>query len=452
MPLPGDALKPSDRADTLEISAQFKEPAVGDLLAGRYQLEAELGRGGFGVVFRARHVDTRRTVAVKVLLATHARSDPKAVERFRREAILSASLEYPNTVDVFDYGETDKGVFFLVMEYLRGEPLSEVIEREAPLSLHRVVHITRQILYALMEAHARDIVHRDIKPENIMIVPLMYDPNHVKVMDFGIAKMVSGGVQLTQAGQTFGTPRYMAAEQLQGVEATPSTDLYAVGLIIYEMLTGRPAIDSDNLAVTIARVINGPPIALKPELDVPPEFHHMVRKASARSAQERFTSAVEFLATLDAWMGLSAESLASMNPEAATNITERGRELARLDAPTQALGVSTAEALPAPPSLPQEPAPEPTFDPNQTSLVPTHAGAGQKPPATQIVEPRAPEDAAGPETTETVDSTPPRPPAAAAEPAGGLKTGCLVLAVIIILAQAAAIAVLALMLSGVIAR
>ena len=432
-------------------SRKFTEPAVGDMLAGRYILEKELGRGGFGIVFRATHVDTRRTVAVKILLATHARADSKAVERFRREAILSASLEYPNTVDVFDYGETDEGIFFLVMEYLRGTPLSEVIDKEAPLQPHRVVHITRQLLYSLMEAHAKDIVHRDVKPENIMIVPLMYDANYVKVMDFGIAKMVSGGLQITQAGQTFGTPRYMAAEQLQGGMATPSTDLYAVGLIVYEMLMGRPAIDSENLASTITRVISGPPIALDPEMEVPEAFHKVVRRASARQAEDRFSSSEDFLEALNAWTGPSPEVLAVMSPEDGEDFIKRQRDLARLDAPTQALGISRAQQIFGRQALPPEadtipPGVQPAYvaqgeyDPLQTSLVPTHADAGKAPAATLVVS--------------TGSEAATRPPDPASEPHGdesaGLKTGCLVVSIIVILGQAAAILVLLLMVFDVI--
>ncbi len=404
----------------------FFEPGIGDVLAGRYRLEKELGRGGFGIVFRGTHLDTQRTVAVKILLATNAQSDSKAVERFRREAILSASLEYPNTVDVFDYGETEHGVFFLVMEYLRGTPLVELIEFEAPLAPHRIVHITRQILYALMEAHSKGIVHRDIKPENIMIVPLLYDTNYVKVMDFGIAKMVSGGPQITQAGQTFGTPRYMAPEQLQGDEATPSTDLYALGLVIYEMFTGRPAIDSQNLATTITQVIFGPPITLDEFDHVPPEFQSIVRRACGRDTENRFENANQMLEALANWSGPSPEALASVAMDAlggpptvppppgsgpasgfsrpVTHVIGPDEVSKRLEAindplsttlheegappPAPVLAPSSpgqSEAAPSDPTISLRTSQDP-FDPQQTSLVPTHADAGQAPAATMMVD------------------------------------------------------------------
>lgn len=423
------------------------EPGVGDVLANRYRLEKELGRGGFGVVFRATHLDTQRTVAVKVLLADQGKRNARAVDRFRREAILSASLEYPNTVDVFDYGQTRQGGFFLVMEYLRGTPLSEVIEREAPLSPHRVVHITRQVLYSLMEAHAKGIVHRDIKPENIMLVPLMYDANYIKVMDFGIAKMVGGGPQITQAGQTFGTPRYMSPEQLQDGSASPETDIYAVGLVIYEMFTGRPAIDTGNLAETITKVIFGPPIVLDEHEHVPESFKSLVRRACAREASERYKDVGALLEALCEWSGPSPEMLATGSaaapvhaptPEAArppsvTEVVGRDEVVRRLEAitemgrgegaavvsdtmPARPVLAPSAGTLVAVEPLSDEPTEAPeqaaraaevttsevltpaereastqatqvlsTFDPLRTSLVPTHADAGRAPAQTMLV-------------------------------------------------------------------
>ncbi len=278
----------------------FTEPEVGDNLVDRYRLEQVLGRGGFGVVFRAHDLKTERTVALKVLHATYARKDPKAVERFRREAILSASIGYPNSVRVFDYGETPEGVFFLVMEFLRGSTLSKILRDQGPLNEELTLHVTRQILQSAMEAHAHGIVHRDFKPENVMIVPLKYDPWFVKVMDFGIAKMaISTGPQITQAGQTFGTPRYMAPEQLQGGQLSPATDLYAVGLIMYEMLTGLPAIQAQSLGDTISAVIMGPEVELPLETPASEMCRALLRKACLKDPTQRFTSAQSFLSELE---------------------------------------------------------------------------------------------------------------------------------------------------------
>jgi len=222
--------RPRYGAGATGATIDIREPRPGEILGHHYVIESELGRGGFGVVFKGRHLDIDRLVALKVLLATYGQKDPTAVDRFRREATIAASLNYPNTVRVFDYGETAEGVFYLVLEFVQGKDLAHAIAREGRIGVRRGVHITRQMLHAMMEAHARGIVHRDIKPDNVMLVPLGYDPDFVKVMDFGIAKMVTGGQALTQAGLTLGTPRYMPIEQLEGAAVTRAEALH--GLIL----------------------------------------------------------------------------------------------------------------------------------------------------------------------------------------------------------------------------
>lgn len=322
---------------------QFKEPEPGDIIAGRYRVDEELGRGGFGIVFRAQHLDTQRPVAVKVLHSTFARSEPTAVERFRREAVLSASLHYPNTVSMYDYGETEEGVFFIVMEYLAGSPLHSVVRQAGRLSAARALHVARQMLCALWEAHEKGIVHRDIKPENIMITPLLYDRDFVKVMDFGIAKMAHGsGPQITKAGQTYGTPQYMAPEQLQGHQLEPSTDLYAVGLILYEMLVGRPAVETNNLAAAISEVIFGPPVELPDDLEVPEGVRDLVKKACSKEPHMRYTSAKEFVDDLD-----RVVSESSGLDVAPTGVPIGLPAEAPVDAPTMMLAAEEPVVIPA---------------------------------------------------------------------------------------------------------
>jgi serine/threonine-protein kinase len=372
-----------------------REPAEGDLLAGRYLVERTLGRGGFGVVFQARDQGTQRTVALKVLLATSARKAPKAVERFRREAVLSASLSYPNTVRVFDYGETEDGVFYLVMEFLDGTPLSTLLRR-GTLDERRALHVARQILCSLTEAHDAGIVHRDIKPENVMLLPLRFDPDFVKVMDFGIAKMSTGvGPQITQAGQTFGTPRYMAPEQLQGGQLSPSTDLYAVGLLLYEMLCGRPAIKADSLAETVSEVIFGEPFALPEEVRASAACRALILKAADRAPQRRFQSATEFLAALDKLEGRAAPS-----------------------------------AQPALSPAPVEPAPSGADKASEPTMLFSAApdAPAPKPAATQRITERAP-----------MAPLVPDPPKEKAGP-GLWRVGCLVFAGLFVVALVAAIA------------
>ena len=277
-----------------------REPQPGEVLGQSYLLDKELGRGGFGVVFKARHLTIERIVAIKVLLATFAKKDPTAKERFRREATIAASLDYPNSLRIFDYGETDEGVFYLVMEYLQGQELAKLIRTAGPLPIPRSVHIIRQVLHALMEAHSRGIVHRDIKPDNVMLISLAYDPDYVKVMDFGIAKMADAGEQITRAGITLGTPRYMPIEQLKGERLTPSTDLYAVGLVLYEMLIGKPAFDGESAVDIALTVMRGGTLKVPADAGLPPEVAALIEKASAREPEDRFQSAREMLEAMNA--------------------------------------------------------------------------------------------------------------------------------------------------------
>jgi serine/threonine protein kinase len=279
---------------------EVREPQPGELIGEHYVIEKEIGRGGFGVVFKARHSDIGRVVACKVLLATSANKEPSALERFRREATIAASLDYPNTVRVFDYGETDEGIFYIIMEFVAGKPLLDILTEHGSISPKRAVHILRQLLYALSEAHAQGFVHRDVKPENMMIAPLAYDPDFVKVMDFGIAKMVGGGESITQAGITLGTPRYMPVEQLKGQDLTPATDLYAAGLVLYEMLIGRPAFEAPTAVDAAVNVMQGPSLTVPPDSGIPDGLRAIIERACQKQAEDRYQHAAEFLAALDA--------------------------------------------------------------------------------------------------------------------------------------------------------
>ncbi len=281
------------------MAMNVREPQPGEVIGLHYVIEKELGRGGFGVVFKARHIDIDRVVAIKVMLATYAQKDPTAKERFKREATIAASLDYPNTLRVFDYGETEEGVFYIVMEFLQGQELAKLIRREGRLPIPRAVHVVRQVLHALMEAHSRGIVHRDIKPDNVMLVSLSYDPDYVKVMDFGIAKMADSGDQITRVGLTLGTPRYMPIEQLKGERLSPATDLYAVGLVLYEMLVGVPAFEGGTAVDTALSIMRGGPVKVPSEVALPPEIVTIIETASARESADRYQSARAFLEALN---------------------------------------------------------------------------------------------------------------------------------------------------------
>ena len=202
-------------------------------LLGRYQVVEELGRGGMGVVYRAYQPSLNRHVAIKVL-PPQLSLDQQLVGRFQREARAAANLRHPNIVVIYDVGE-EKGIHYIVMEYLEGRTLKQLVEEEGPLHPKRAAHIVEQVAAALDYAHQRGFVHRDVKPANIFVGP----GDHVTLTDFGIAKAASETQQLTRTGTLMGTPEYMAPEQATGGEVDHRTDLYALGVVLYQMLTGH---------------------------------------------------------------------------------------------------------------------------------------------------------------------------------------------------------------------
>lgn len=241
----------------------------GDVVAGRFRVVEMIGSGGFSVVYRAHQEEMNRFVALKVLKPT-ASNDAKIVERFRREALYASHLTHPNTITLFDYGTTDDGLCYIAMEYLTGMDLSAVVQQHVPMELDRVWKILVQSCRSLAEAHRLGLVHRDLKPENIFLCQRP-EGEFVKVLDFGVSKTISSFgdagpatlAPLTQEGTVFGTPLYMAPEQAMAETITPAVDIYALGHIAYEMITGHAAYEGCNNAMDVMlRQINDPPLAL----------------------------------------------------------------------------------------------------------------------------------------------------------------------------------------------
>ncbi len=267
-------------------------------LGDRYELERLIATGGMGQVWRAQDVALHRTVAVKVLRSEYT-GDPSFLARFRAEAQHAASLSHPNTAAVFDYGEaiaqdgTGETLAFLVMELVEGEPLSALIAREGRLGTATTLSLLRQTAFALAEAHRAGMVHRDVKPGNILVRP----DGSVKITDFGIA-WSARSVALTRTGQVIGTPQYLSPEQAEGRQATPASDVYALGLIGYECLVGRPAFDGDN-AVTIAlKQVQQDPDPLPGTL--PEEVRELVCRAVEKDPAARWADGAAFVAAIEA--------------------------------------------------------------------------------------------------------------------------------------------------------
>lgn len=266
----------------------------GRVLAGRYELLEKKGDGGMAVVYKAKDTYLNRFVAIKILKPEYIR-DSKFVDNFRKESQAAAKLSHPNIVSVFDVGK-EGNIFYIVMELLDGDSLGDVIEREAPISEKRVIEITRQIASGLSAAHRKNIIHRDIKPHNI----LMTEDGTPKITDFGIAKAVNNGTMVQSSSIVMGSVHYLSPEQARGGSVDARSDIYSLGIVMYEMLTGSVPFDGDNaVSVAVMHVNNDVPAPSETNLYVSSQMDAIVQKATRRSPEERFSSADELIRALN---------------------------------------------------------------------------------------------------------------------------------------------------------
>ena len=243
----------------------LRDPRIGSTAAGRYVIERELGVGGMATVYAARHLLTERPCAIKILSAQYAQ-DPVLRERFVREARHAQRIAHPNVIEIFDQGDLDDGTPFLVMELLEGHSLADVIEAEGRMPAARALPIAIEMTRALARAHDFDVIHRDLKPENVFILP----GDHVKLLDFGIARCAQDA-RLTNLGDVFGTPEYMAPERGSSIDAGPAADLYAFGVMLFEMLTGQLPFQAKDPATWLIKHLREIPPHLRALLPAAPE-------------------------------------------------------------------------------------------------------------------------------------------------------------------------------------
>ncbi len=262
---------------------------------GRYQLRQRLGAGGMGEVWAAWHKGLQREVALKVLRAPEG--DAQAAARFEREVSAMTELTHPNTVRVFDYGVTDDGITYYAMELLRGENLVELVAREGPLPAERAVYLVAQAARALAEAHARGMVHRDVKPENLFVTVAGGERDFVKVLDFGIVRRAAdeGGAHLTKTGAIAGTPAYIAPEITRGEPVTPRADVYALGAVLYFLLTGRTPFEGQNVFALLVAHLNEPvtPPSALAKRPIAPDVEAVVMRCLEKQPDARPADALE---------------------------------------------------------------------------------------------------------------------------------------------------------------
>ncbi|GAB4208581.1 MAG: hypothetical protein OHK0013_27170 [Sandaracinaceae bacterium] len=314
------------------------DPLVGRTVDGRYRIEAVLGEGGMGLVYRARHAVLNKPLAIKVLRPEVSR-DAEVMSRFQQEAQSASAIGNHHIIDISDFGVLPDGSTYFVMEFLDGVPLTKAIEETHPMPAARVIHIAKQLCDGLGAAHERNIVHRDLKPDNVYLIRRGNDTDFVKVLDFGIAKVGGSSSKLTKAGQVFGTPHYMSPEPCSGAVVDQRTDIYALGVMLYEMTSGRVPFDADNLMGILTKHLYEqpiPPRELPPPVDVPPGLEAIIMKCLAKSADARYQSMAELRADLE-----RLES--GTTPQAVVDAVDRASGGPRPDGTGRvALGQSTA--------------------------------------------------------------------------------------------------------------
>jgi tetratricopeptide (TPR) repeat protein/tRNA A-37 threonylcarbamoyl transferase component Bud32 len=288
------------------VTEPQEDKVVGTVVAGRFEVIRVLGQGGMGTVYEARQVAMNRRVALKLIHA-HVVQSQAGVERFEREMQATARIRHPNTIQVYDYGQTEDGRLYLAMEFLEGKALAEVIRDEGPLAFERVVHIGTQVARALHAAQSEGIVHRDLKPDNIMLIDRYGERDQLQVLDFGIAHFLdSSHTQLTTDGAIIGTPAYMAPEQAKGVGVDARTDLYALGVVLYEMVTGSAPFRGPTTVSVLVMHVQVPPRPPSELVEVPEALESLILDLLAKSPADRPATAAAVI-----------ERLRAMAPEAA---------------------------------------------------------------------------------------------------------------------------------------
>jgi serine/threonine protein kinase len=340
---------PHSRASLMESETEpDADSLIGTVIDGKYRVDRLLGVGGMGAVYRVHHQGLRREFALKVL-RPELTSHKEVAARFDREAQSAASLDHPNCLHVTDFGTTERGLKYMVMQLLSGHELSEELA-SGPLAPERAVSLMLQIARGLAHAHEHGIVHRDIKPENVFVTTDHDDRELLKLVDFGIAKVLEGELaeaspKLTRVGMIFGTPRYMSPEQASGGDIDHRSDLYSVGVVFYEMLAGTVPFDSEDLVRVLRQQIIDPPPPL-PE-HVPIELRAIVERLLAKHRGDRFESAMALVRQLEVWQAGSSRPSASLEAAASSSSASVSSGPAVTSVPVTGPGASATDIFTA---------------------------------------------------------------------------------------------------------
>ena len=328
---------------------------IGREIAGRYRVQAKLGEGGMGAVYKAEQMSLKRQVAVK-LLRPEVASSQLLLRRFNAEAELVAKLSHPNTVNIYDFGQDSDGTLFIAMEYIDGKSLRDVIHHEAPLPLRRALSIASQVAASLVDAHAHSIVHRDLKPDNVMLQDRGRQKDVVRVLDFGIAKLRDENRQsqmaMTQAGDMLGTPQYMSPEQIRGENIDGRTDIYSLGGLLYEMVTGRLPFEAPTVMALLSKHLLEtivPPSQRRPDLNLPPEIDSLILRAMAKDAAARPPTMEQFGEEIAAALAMFPSETGPRTAQATAQATAQRAAMHTPPPPMQMMSAPTAAVGGPPP-------------------------------------------------------------------------------------------------------